>query len=335
MSQCTKDVKLQGKNQLKAIDLSDYSKPDARKSIFQLLSTVFLLIVFWYAMFISLAYSYWLTLLLALPTSGFVVRLFIIQHDAGHGSFFRSGKANDLVGLFLGILTLTPYHYWKRTHNIHHATSGNLDKRGYGDIDTLTVEEFKHLPAKKQFLYRMYRNPVVMFLIGPFVHFAIKHRYPWDIPFSWKQEWMSVHLTNIALVCFAFIAWNTVGLEKFLQIQVPVIFLASSMGAWLFFIQHQFEGGYWEKSAKWDFYAAAMRGCSHYKLPAILRWFTGNIGLHHIHHYNCRIPNYHLQACYTQNPKLHEVTEITLLESLSCIRLTLWDEERNKMVGFD
>jgi omega-6 fatty acid desaturase (delta-12 desaturase) len=331
MTQGTRDLK----KKENTIDLSGYAKPDAFRSVFQLLITLFLFVGFWYAMFISLSYPYWVTMLLAIPTAGFVVRLFIIQHDAGHGSFFRSGKANDLVGSFLGVITLTPYHYWKRTHNIHHATSGNLDKRGYGDIDTLTVDEYRALPVKKQLFYRIYRNPVAMFIIGPSFHFVLKHRHPWDIPFSWKKEWKSVHFTNAVVVVVALVAWNSIGMEKFLQVQAPVTFLAASMGAWMFFIQHQFEDSYWERSEKWDFYAAAIKGCSYYKLPGILRWFTGNIGLHHVHHYNSRIPNYRLNECYEQIPQFQEATEITMLESVSLIRLALWDEESGKLVGFN
>lgn len=314
--------------------LSSYAKPETGKSLFQLVNTGIPFGLMWYAMYRSLGHSYWLTLLLSIPTAGFLVRLFIIQHDAGHGSVSGSKKINDFVGFCIGVLTLTPYQYWQKTHAIHHATSGNLDKRGYGDIDTLTVKEYLGLSPLQKFKYRAYRHPLTMFVVGPFFQFAIKHRYPYNVPFTWKREWRSVHYTNLALLAVSLLAWRTIGFQNFLKVQIPVTFLSCTIGAWLFYIQHQYEDTYWERDKNWDYFDASIKGSSFYVLPKVFQWFTGNIGLHHIHHYNSRIPNYRLQECYDENAEFQKVTRLTLASSLKCIFLTLWDEDRKKLVGF-
>lgn len=314
--------------------LSSYAKPTVGASLFQLANTAIPFGLMWYAMLKSLAVSYVLTLVLAVPTALFLVRLFIFQHDAGHGSFFNSKKANDWVGSLIGVLTLTPYSYWQRTHAIHHATSGNLDKRGFGDIDTLTVAEYRSLSSFEKLRYRLYRHPLTMFIVGPFIQFVFKHRFPYNIPFSWKVEWRSVVYNNLGLLGIGILAANTIGLKAFLLVQVPVSYLACSLGAWLFYIQHQYENTYWERNATWDYFDASVRGSSYYVLPKILQWFTGSIGLHHIHHYNSRVPNYLLQKCYDENPEFQKVTRLSLWSSLKCIRLSLWDEDRKKLVGF-
>jgi acyl-lipid omega-6 desaturase (Delta-12 desaturase) len=314
--------------------LASYAKPEASKSLFQLLSTAGLFGLSWYVTYKSLSLPYWATLLLSVLTAGFVVRLFIFQHDAGHGAFFPSKKANDLTGFFIGVLTLTPYEFWQKTHAIHHATSGNLDKRGFGDIDTLTVKEYLGLSSREKLMYRAYRHPFTMFIVGPFFQFVVKHRFPYNIPYSWKREWKSVLLNNLGILGVLLLAWQTVGLKDFFLVQIPVTYLSSTLGAWLFYVQHQYEDTYWERDDKWDYFEASIRGSSFYVLPKVFQWFTGNIGLHHIHHYNSRIPNYRLQQCYDENPEFQRATRLTLASGLKSIRLALWDEERKKLVSF-
>jgi omega-6 fatty acid desaturase (delta-12 desaturase) len=260
--------------------------------------------------------------------------MFMFQHDCGHGAFFRSQRVASIVGSAIGVLTLVPYAYWRKTHAIHHATSGNLDTRTFGDIDTLTVREYLSRPWLKRVLYRVYRHPVVMLLVGPAYQFIFKHRYPTDIPRTWKREWASVHWTNAALVAVLLAAAFTIGLGRFLAVQLPITLIAGSLGVFLFYVQHQYEDTYWRYREAWDYYAAGLEGASLLVLPKMLQWFTANIGFHHIHHVSSRIPNYHLQRCYDENPQLHEVTKLTLGESLKTLRLTLWDEDERRLVGF-
>jgi omega-6 fatty acid desaturase (delta-12 desaturase) len=314
--------------------LMGYATADTKKSLWQIVNTAIPFGMMWVVTYKSLAYPYWVTLLLSVPTALFVVRLFIMQHDAGHGSFFRSHKANDFIGFWIGILTLSPYQYWQKTHAIHHATSGNLDKRGFGDIDTLTVTEYDSLSTWERFKYRAYRHPLTMFVVGPFFQFVIKHRFPYNIPPSWKREWRSVHLTNLVLLGVLLLAWSTIGVKNFLLVQIPVTFLSCFLGAWLFYIQHQYPDTYWKRDKDWDYFQASVKGSSYYVLPKILQWFTGSIGLHHIHHYNSRIPNYGLQKCFDENPEFQSVTRLTIRSSLACIRLALWDEEKQKLISF-
>lgn len=318
----------------KVAKLASYAQPEARKSLFQLLTTAIPFALAWCAMYWSLSGPYWVTLLLSLPTAGLVVRLFIFQHDAGHGAFFSSKRANDLTGFFIGVLTLTPYEFWQKTHAIHHATSGNLDKRGFGDIDTLTVKEYQGLPRWEQLKYRAYRHPLTMFVVGPAFQFVVKHRFPYNIPFTWKREWRSVLLNNLGVAAVLLLAWQTVGFKNFLLIQIPITYLASTLGAWLFYVQHQYEDTYWERDKDWDYFDASIKGSSFYVLPKVFQWFTGNIGLHHIHHYNSRIPNYRLQQCYDENPEFQSATRLTLASGLRSIHLALWDEDRKKLIGF-
>lgn len=314
--------------------LSPYKKPDLLRSVFQLTSTVLLFVVLWILMLKSLEVSYFLTLLLALPTAGMVTRLFIIQHDCGHGSFFSSRRASNLVGFVLGVITLTPYEYWRRTHAIHHATSGNLDRREFGDVTTLTVKEYLALPFLKRLGYRLYRNSFVLLFIGPSYQFVLKHRFPFDTPLKWTKEWISVMATNVALAGVVIVMWQTVGLERFLMVQVPLTLIMGTLGIWLFYAQHQFEDTYWEHREDWDFHLAGLAGSSFYDLPRILHWFTGNIGYHHIHHLSSAIPNYRLAKCMREIPELQHVTRLKLLESLKCIRYKLWDEDERRLVGF-
>ena len=314
--------------------LGPYKKPDNRRAWFQLLTTGALFALGWTLMLLSLSGPYWLTLLLAIPTAGLSIRLFIFQHDCGHGSFFSSRRANNWVGSVLGVITFTPYTYWRRTHSIHHATSGNLDRREFGELDTLTVREYLSRSWIKRLGYRLYRSMFVLLLIGPVWQFVLKHRLPLDAPFEWKGEWRGVMLSNLALAGVILVAWQTIGVGSYLMVQLPITIIAGALGIWLFYIQHQFEDTYWEGRERWSFHLAGIEGSSFYDLPAVLHWFTGNIGYHHVHHLSSKIPNYRLADCMRENPELQHVTRMNIRESLRCARLKLWDEDSRKLIGF-
>ncbi len=315
--------------------LAKYKEPDLPRSLWQLANTALPFAAITFSMHAAYHYGHPLiALLLAVPAGGFLMRLFIIQHDCGHGSFFKSTRANDLLGAVIGVISLTPYSYWRQTHAIHHATSGNLSRRGYGDINTLTVREYAALSGWGRFKYRVYRSVPVMFFIGPAIHFVVNHRLPVIIPADWKAERLSILLNDLVLAGILAAASYTVGLWPFLQVQLPVCLVASCAGVWFFYVQHQFDGTYWRRDGDWDLAAASLEGCSYYELPAVLQWITGNIGFHHIHHLNSRIPNYYLPRAMKENPDLQKVTRLTLLKSLKCVTLSLWDEEREKLVGF-
>jgi omega-6 fatty acid desaturase (delta-12 desaturase) len=300
----------------------------------QLVTTAGLFALAWWAMFESLAVQWWLPLLVAPFAGGLLVRLFIMQHDCGHGSFFTSRKVNDNVGIALGILTLTPYHWWKRSHAIHHGTSGDLDRRSVGGVDTLTVNEYLGLPRLRRLAYRLYRNPVVLLVFGPIWLFAIKHRLPLGTPWSWRREWRGVLLNNAALVAIVLLISRTIGLGPFLMVQGPIFLLSATAGVWLFYVQHQFEDTLWTETADWDFFDAGLKGSSFYDLPRVLHWFTGNIGYHHVHHLASRIPNYKLARCFREVEELQRVPRLGVRQSLGCLRLKLWDEESLRLVGF-
>jgi acyl-lipid omega-6 desaturase (Delta-12 desaturase) len=314
--------------------LARYRTPDLRRSLWQIADTAVPYVALWVAMLLCVDWAYWLTLVLAVPAAAFLIRLFIIQHDCGHGSFLRSTRASNGIGFVLGVLTLTPYHYWRKVHAIHHATSGNLEGRGFGDIDTLTVREYAARTRRQRLAYRLYRNPLVLFGVGPAFQFIVKHRLPTLVPRGWKRERRSIHWTNLALGLTVLAMILTIGTRRFLMVQLPITLLASSLGVWLFYVQHQFRDTYWEHEPEWDYVAAAMQGSSYYALPRVLQWLTGNIGLHHIHHLNSRIPNYRLPQCLAENPELQRVGRLTLGRSLQCIFLKLWDEDRNRLVGY-
>lgn len=314
--------------------LGPYKQPILWKSVFQLANSALIYLGLWAAMVWSLDVSYALTLMLALPTACMVMRLFIIQHDCGHGSFFRSSRANHIVGSILGVITLTPYHYWRRTHSIHHATSGDLDNREFGDIATLTVAEFKALSVWRRFGYRLYRNPLTLFVVGPFYQFVIKHRFPADTPTAWRKEWMSVIGTNLALALVITVTGFSLGFGRFVAVQLPITLLTGTIGVWLFYIQHQFEDTYWRKQPEWSPIDASLQGSSFYDLPRPLHWLSGNIGFHHIHHLASRIPNYRLREAMEEVPELHKVTRLGVWESLKTLRLRLWDEQNKKLVSF-
>jgi omega-6 fatty acid desaturase (delta-12 desaturase) len=285
-------------------------------------------------MYLSLSWSYWLTLLLALPTAGLLVRLFIIQHDCGHHSFFQSRRANDLLGAFCGLFTLTPYRLWRRSHSRHHASSGDLSHRGHGDVWVLTVEEYFSRSYLGQLQYRLYRHPLFLFAIGPGFLFVVQNRFTYQVPRAWRRERGSVHITNLGILAALVAAWCTIGLAAFLLVHLPIVLIAASVGSWLFFIQHQYERAYWQPHDRWDFIRAAFEGSSYFRLPRMLQWFTGNIGFHHIHHLESRIPNYNLPACFDAVPELRQVVTLGLLDSIRCTRLKLWDEQLQRMVTF-
>ena len=309
-----------------------YQHPDWRRSLWQITNSVLPFFLLWYLMYRSLAVSYWLTLALAIPTAGFMVRIFIIFHDCGHGSFFKSHRANHLVGILTGILTLTPYHQWRHDHAIHHASAGDLDRRGVGDVKTLTVEEYRAMPPLKRLGYRIYRNPLLMFTIGAWLMFIVIHRFYRRT--SGKRERFSVHLTNLALLNIVLLLSWLIGFKNFLLVELPILAVATSAGVWLFYVQHNFEGTYWERHARWDFFNAAMKGSSFYQLPKVLQWFTGNIGFHHIHHLGPRVPNYLLEKCYRENTIFQQVKPLTLRASLKSLGYRLWDEQNKRLVGF-
>jgi acyl-lipid omega-6 desaturase (Delta-12 desaturase) len=285
-------------------------------------------------MYLSLDVGYWLTILLSLPAAGFVVRIFIIQHDCGHGSFFNSKKANNLLGIISSVITLTPYHYWRKSHAIHHASMGNLEQRGIGDIYTMTVNEYLQKSKWGRFKYRLYRNPFILFVFIPSILFIVLYRFPVSRSKALKRVQPSIYLTTIAITIVAGLIIWLVGWQSFLLVQLPVTVFASTTGTWLFYIQHQFEDTYWERNNDWDFTISALRGSSFYKLPKVLQWFTGNIGFHHIHHLSPRIPNYSLSKCHEENPQLQKVSVLSVKTSLKSTFLSLWDESQKKLIGF-
>lgn len=314
--------------------VAPYARPDSLRGLVQVANTAVPFALVTATMLYALNAGIWIALLLALPAAGLLVRLFAIQHDCGHGSFFASRRANDLLGRVLGIFTLTPYASWRRAHAVHHASTGNLDRRGIGDITTLTVREYLSRPAFGRFLYRLYRHPLVLFGIGPVYQFLIRYRIPTGNPLRERQEWISVLGTNAAIAGKAAVTMLAVGLWPFLLGYLSVILIAAAMGVWLFYVQHQFEGTYWETESNWDFRTAALDGSSFYDLPRVLHWLTGSIGFHHIHHLSSKIPNYRLRACFEQNPELWSVRRLTLLESFKCSTLALWDEDRGSLTSF-
>jgi acyl-lipid omega-6 desaturase (Delta-12 desaturase) len=311
-----------------------YAKADARRGIIQLLNTGLPFLALFAAMLCGIHYNIWAMLVLAVPAAALLLRLFMFQHDCGHGSFFDARWANDGLGRLLGVLTLTPYAYWRRNHALHHAGSGNLNRRGVGDIDTLTVSEYFARPAWPRLRYRLYRHPLVLFGVGPAWLFLLRQRIPTGHPLRQRADWASVLGTDVAIAVLIATMALTIGLRSFLLAYLPVVLLAGTIGVWLFYIQHQFEETYWENTADWSFQAAALEGASFYDLPRLLHWVTGYIGFHHIHHLSSRIPNYRLRDCFTENPELRHAKRLGLQASVRCARLTLWDETSRRLVSF-
>jgi omega-6 fatty acid desaturase (delta-12 desaturase) len=318
-----------------ATSLTRYRKANSARASVELMITAIPFAIIWALMLLALTSGHvWLYGLLILPAAAFLVRLFLIQHDCGHHSFFENDNYNDWAGRLISVLTLTPYDYWRHSHTIHHATSGNLASRGVGDVNTLTVSEYLACSPWQRLRYRAYRHPAVMFGIGPVYLFVLQHRLPAGFMRQGWGPWLSTMITNVAVtVAFGLMIW-AIGLRAFLLIHVPIVLLAAVAGVWLFYVQHQFEQTYWAKDERWSVHDAALRGSSHYELPAVLAWFTANIGVHHVHHLCSRIPYYRLQDVLRDQPALRAVGRITLRQSLQCVRLALWDEGSQRLISF-
>ena len=309
-----------------------YRRASGWRASWQLVNTLVPYVAAWCLMPWLATVSWWLVLPVAMLAAGLQVRLFIIFHDCGHGSFFASQRLNRLVGFWAGVLTFVPAQAWWAEHARHHATSGNLDKRGTGDIWTLTVQEYLESSRWRRFAYRLARNPLVLFVVAPLVVFLVLERIP-DRDAT-ARERRSVHLTNLSIaVLAASLAW-VMGLGTYVAIQLLVSAMAGSAGVWLFYVQHQFEGVYWSRAASWDYDAAALHGSSYYKLPRLLQWFSGNIGFHHIHHLSPGVPNYHLERCHGASPLFAQVPQLTLWSSLQSLKHRLWDERQGCLVGY-
>lgn len=312
--------------------VSKYNFSDPFKSWWQVTNSVVPYLLLWVAMVWSLDISYFLTLFLSFFAAGFLVRIFIIFHDCGHGSFFKSPRLNRIVGVITGLMAFTPYHKWHHDHKEHHATVGNLDKRGIGDVNTLTIEEYLSLSKWNRFKYRFYRHPLFLFGIAPILIFILQNRI--SKKYMNKQEKLYLHLTNLVLVAVIVLLIWAIGWKAYLLIQLPVIYMAAVNGVWLFYVQHQYEQVVWTRSKDWSYKEIALEGSSYYKLPKVLQWFTGNIGFHHIHHLSPRIPNYKLPTCHKENLIFQEIKPVTLFSSFRSLSLRLWDEKRKKLVGF-
>jgi acyl-lipid omega-6 desaturase (Delta-12 desaturase) len=315
--------------------LAHYREPHQGRSIFEIAITFVPFAALWASAWIAVHLGFWeLSLLLAIPAAGFLVRLFMIQHDCSHGSFFRYRLANDWVGRFLGVLTLTPYDDWRRAHAVHHANAGHLDRRGIGDVDTLTVREFQALTFWGRLRYRLYRHPFVMFGLGPVYLFVLRQRLPIGTIRSDRLTWISTMATNLSIAVVTATLVRLIGIGPFLLVHLPIVLLAGSVGVWLFYVQHQFEETFWARDSEWTFHEASLYGSSHYDLPGILRWFTANIGVHHVHHLCSRIPYYRLPQTLRDNPDLHSFGRLTLFQSFRSVRLVLWDETGRRLVSF-
>lgn len=312
--------------------IAPIGKPSLKKSVWQLINSIVPFILLWGLAYLSMTVSIWLTLALTIPAAGFLVRIFIIFHDCCHQSFFVNKKANAIIGIITGILTFFPYEQWKNEHSIHHATSGNLTRRGTGDIWTLTTKEYAALSSWGRLAYRLYRNPIVMFGFGPIYLFVIAYRM--NRKGAKRKERMNTYFTNVALVGLMGLLCWTLGWKEVLLIQGLVLYLSGAAGIWLFYIQHQFEDTYFEHAEEWDYVSAAMQGSSFYKLPRILQWMTGNIGFHHVHHLDPQVPNYNLPQIHESNAAIREVPSIGLRLSLQALRYRLWDESSKRFVGF-
>jgi omega-6 fatty acid desaturase (delta-12 desaturase) len=312
--------------------VAEFQEPNNWRASWQILNSVGGYAALWVLMYFSLSVSWWLTMPLAILAGGLLVRNFIIFHDCGHGSFFKSSRANNTWGFVTGVLTFTPYHHWRWEHSVHHASSGHLDRRGMGDIWTLTVNEYLESSKRKRFAYRLARNPFILLVIAPIIIFLIRQRFP--LGKANPRERRSVWLMNFALLAMSLVLISIFGFLPWMIIQLTTILIAGSCGVWLFYVQHQYEETYWVRGDDWDFTAAAMEGSSFYKLPKVLQWFSGNIGYHHIHHLSPRISNYNLERCHRSHPMFQEVKPMTLFGSLKSLTYRLWDENSGKLVGF-
>ncbi|NEW07418.1 fatty acid desaturase [Paenibacillus sp. SYP-B3998] len=313
-------------------DIAPYERPHLKHSVWQIINTLVPFFLLWYFAYLSLSVSFLLTLVFDIVAAGFLIRTFIIFHDCCHKSFFKNKLANDVLGTITGILTCVPYHQWRHTHTIHHASSGNLDRRGVGDIWTLTVDEYIALSWMKRLVYRLYRSPFVMFIIGPIYIFLIDYRF--NRKRAGMKERINTYVTNLGIFGGAALLCWAIGWQSFLLVQGPMFFLSGAAGIWLFYVQHQFEESYYENDEEWDYVKAAMHGSSFYNLPKFLHWITGNIGFHHIHHLSPRVPNYYLEKAHNKNEVLRNVQTITLRTSLESLKFHMWNEETKKFIGF-
>ena len=314
--------------------VAKYQKPNAYRASWQVLNSIGAYLGLWFLMYLTRLYSapWWLTISLALLAGTLLVRVFIIFHDCGHGSFVKSRKVNNCLGFITGLLTFTPYYHWRWEHSVHHATSGDLSQRGIGDVWTLTVKEYLESSRWKKLAYRLIRNPIVLFVIGPIFLFIVLERFPSKR--ANRREKRSVWLMNFAVVALAGILITIFGFLPWLVIQFTAMTIASSIGVWMFYVQHQYEDAYWVESEDWDYTTAAIKGSSFYQLPKVLQWFSGNIGFHHVHHLSPMIPNYHLEKCHRSDPMFQAATHITFWGSLKTINHRLWDEDAKKLIGF-
>lgn len=313
--------------------LSEYRKPNLSRSLFELAATIGPFLLLWILALWSLSISYWLTFCISVLNSAFLLRLFAIQHDCGHGAFFENRTVSDWLGRVLGVLTLTPYDVWRRSHSIHHSASGNLGRRGIGDVWTLTTAEYRDMSFLNRVIYKVYRNPICLFGLGPGYLFYIQNRIPLGL-MSNAKYWVSAMCTNAAIFAVVALILYFGGLMPILLIFLPSTLLAATAGVWLFYVQHQFEATHWEDEADWDLHDAALHGSSQYVLPPVLQWLTANLGIHHVHHLYSRIPFYRLPEVLRDHSELADCNRMTIRQSLSCVRLHLWDEDRKRLVSF-
>jgi acyl-lipid omega-6 desaturase (Delta-12 desaturase) len=314
--------------------LGPYRAPELSRSVFELLVTALPFAILWALMWASLSVGYWLSLALALPTACFLLRLFMIQHDCGHGACFERRATNDWIGRIIGVFTLTPYSFWLRAHAQHHASVGNLDHRGSGDIITLTSGEYAALSPLRRLVYRLYRSPLVMFGLIPTYLFVLHQRLPVGQMRAGREPWLSTMGTNAAIAGVVAVMILLIGLRPFLLVQGPLVVVCSSLAVWFFYVQHQFEDTLWAHDGDWRFHEAALHGSSHYELPPALAWFTGNIGVHHVHHLSSRIPFYRLPQVLRDHPQLAGIGRLTFIQSFRCATLALWDERQKRLISF-
>lgn len=313
--------------------LAPYQRPSHGRSLFEIAVTAAPLAVLWGLALYTVSRGWWWGLVFTVPAAAFLVRMFLIQHDCGHASFFRSPQANAWTGRIIGVLTATPYDYWRRTHAIHHATSGNLDRRTLGAVETLTVEEYRAKPWIQRVGYRLYRHPLVMFGLGPCYMFVLQHRAPIGLMRE-KRAWLSVLGNNLGLALLVVPQLLLAGVAATLAVHLAIVVIAASIGVWLFYVQHQFEGAWWSRNEGWSLHEAALHGSSHLHLPPVLRWFTANIGAHHVHHLGSKIPFYRLPRVMDDHPALKTMSRITLMDGFRAVRLSLWDEAAGRLVSF-
>ncbi|MGB7243124.1 MAG: fatty acid desaturase [Sulfitobacter sp.] len=314
--------------------LSQYRQPSTGRSIFEMAISLLPFMALWALAWWMLSYSYLVSFLIASANGLFLVRIFCIQHDCGHGSFFDNRQVSDWVGRALGILTLTPYDVWRRSHSMHHASSGNLDRRGMGDVTTLTVAEYRARSWFGRLQYRVYRNPLVLFVLGPTYTFILENRLPVGFFKSGWQFWVSALGTNLGIAAVLTVIVYFGGLMPLLLVFLPSTVMAATLGVWLFYVQHQFEETHWDVAENWTVHEAALHGSSHYVMPGILQWFTANIGIHHVHHLYARIPFYRLTEVLRDHKELAQAQRLSIAESIACARLHLWDEHQRRLLSF-